>query len=61
LALYLRVYTGMNAITENKHTISIRLHKAMIARLHAASTKTGLKITTILEQGAEKRLHEIEM
>jgi predicted DNA-binding protein len=45
---------------DNKRMVAARFAPEMIARLDRASKITGLKKTTIIEQGTSKRLVEIE-
>lgn len=45
---------------ELKKAITFRFAPKLIERLEKAAHSTGLKMNTIVEQGTEKRLTEIE-
>jgi predicted DNA-binding protein len=46
--------------TESKKLYTLRLAPNMIARIDESARATGLKKTTIIEQGIETRLQQIE-
>lgn len=45
---------------DNKKTVTFKLYPETIDRLENASKKSGLKKNTIVEQGLERRLNELE-